>query len=132
MTFKRRFKLTEQQNDMWRRWKAGQSLHEIGRAFSKDHVSIQFMPGAAWRDCSCRAATLTADAYVGGAGKHFNGGIACGSSIREIARGLERAVSTVSREVAAMAGDLCFEPVTPISKPGTRPCDPSGAFLPCT
>ena len=40
----RRFKLSEQQrNDMWRRWKAGQSLHEIGRAFSKDHVSIQFM-----------------------------------------------------------------------------------------
>ena len=37
MTFRRRFKLSEhQRNDMWRRWKAGQSLHEIGRAFSKD------------------------------------------------------------------------------------------------
>jgi hypothetical protein len=44
MTFKRRVKLSEQQrNDMWRRWKAGQSLHEIGRVFGKDHVSIQFM-----------------------------------------------------------------------------------------
>ena len=44
MTFRRRFKLSEQQrNDMWRRWKAGQSLHEIGRTFGKDHVSIQFM-----------------------------------------------------------------------------------------
>jgi hypothetical protein len=32
-----------QRIDMWGRWKAGQSLHEIGRAFGKDHVSIQFM-----------------------------------------------------------------------------------------
>jgi hypothetical protein len=28
---------------MWSRWQAGQSLHEIGRAFAKSHVSIQFM-----------------------------------------------------------------------------------------
>jgi hypothetical protein len=44
MKFRRRFKLSEQQrNEMWRRWKAGQSLREIGRTFGKDHVSIQFM-----------------------------------------------------------------------------------------
>lgn len=28
---------------MWRRWNAGESLHEIGRAFNKSHVSIRFM-----------------------------------------------------------------------------------------
>jgi hypothetical protein len=28
---------------MWRRWKAGESLHEIGRAFGKSHGSIQFL-----------------------------------------------------------------------------------------
>jgi hypothetical protein len=40
----RRVKLSaNQRTDMWGRWKAGQSLHEIGRAFGKDHVSIQFM-----------------------------------------------------------------------------------------
>ena len=44
MTFRRRFKLSEQQrNDMWGRWKAGQSLHEIGRACGKAHGVIQFM-----------------------------------------------------------------------------------------
>jgi hypothetical protein len=32
-----------QRIDLWRRWKAGQSLHEIGRAFGKSHVSIQFV-----------------------------------------------------------------------------------------
>ena len=26
---------------MWRRWKAGQTLHEIGRAFDKPHTSIR-------------------------------------------------------------------------------------------
>ncbi len=44
MAFRRRVKLSEQQrNEMWSRWKAGQSLHEVGRAFGKDHVSIQFI-----------------------------------------------------------------------------------------
>jgi hypothetical protein len=31
------------EDDMWRRWKAGESLHEIGRAFGKSHASIQFL-----------------------------------------------------------------------------------------
>ena len=33
----------EQRADLWSRWKAGQSLHEIGRAFGKSHVVIQFL-----------------------------------------------------------------------------------------
>ena len=31
----------EQKLDVWRRWKAGQALHEIGRAFGKEHSSIR-------------------------------------------------------------------------------------------
>jgi hypothetical protein len=31
----------EQKFDVWRRWKAGQTLHEIGRAFGKEHSSIR-------------------------------------------------------------------------------------------
>jgi IS30 family transposase len=87
-----------QRIDMWGRWKAGQSLHEIGRAFGKDHVSIQFMlsqhggivPAARRRSL----VTLTLVER-----EDISRGIASGSSIREIAKGLERAVSTVSREV---------------------------------
>ncbi len=33
----------EQRIDMWRHWKAGESLHEIGRAFGKGHGSIRFL-----------------------------------------------------------------------------------------
>jgi hypothetical protein len=134
MTVRRRFKLSEQQrNDMWRRWKAGQSLHEIGRVFGKDHVSIQFMLAQhggiapAVRRRSPRMLTLAER-------EEISRGIASGGSIRGIAQGLKRAVSTVSREVGRppMAGDLCIERRKPISKPGTRPCGPSDAFLPCT
>jgi len=104
MRFKRRFKLSEQQrNDMWRRWKAGQSLHEIGRVFGKDHVSIQFMlaqhGGIAPAVRRRSRLTLTLAER-----ENISRGIACGSSIRQIAKGLQRAVSTVSREVARHGG----------------------------
>jgi hypothetical protein len=42
MTQEKRFGLSAaQKSDMWRRWKAGQSLHEIGGAFGKEHSSIR-------------------------------------------------------------------------------------------
>ena len=92
-----------QKADLWSRWKAGQSLHEIGRALGKDHVVIQFLlarhggiaPAARRR--SPRTLTLAER-------EDISRGIAGGSSLREIARGLQRAVSTVSREVARHGG----------------------------
>jgi IS30 family transposase len=103
MRFKRRFKLSEQQrSEMWSRWKAGQSLHEVGRAFGKDHVSIQFMlaqhGGIAPAVRRRSPLTLTLAER-----EEISRGIASGGSIREIAKGLQRAVSTVSR-VAAPRG----------------------------
>ena len=94
---------TEQRIDMWRRWKSGESLHEIGRAFGKGHGSIRFLltqrggivPDARRR--SLRTLTLAER-------EDISRGIASGSSIREIAKGLQRAVSTVSREVARHGG----------------------------
>src|ERR1700747_1916066 len=94
---------TEQRIDMWRRWKAGESLHEIGRAFGKGHGSIRFLltqSGGivpAVRRRSLRTLTLAER-------EDISRGIASGSSIREIANGLQRAGSTVSREVARHGG----------------------------
>ena len=92
-----------QKADLWSRWKAGQSLHEIGRAFGKEHAVIHFLlarhggiaPPARRR--SLRTLTLAER-------EDISRGIAGGSSLREIARGLQRAVSTVSREVARHGG----------------------------
>jgi hypothetical protein len=35
-----------EKHDVWSRWKAGQTLHEIGRAFDKPHSCIRaVLPG---------------------------------------------------------------------------------------
>src|SRR5665811_769959 len=104
MTQQRRVRLSAmQRTDMWSRWKAGQSLHEIGRAFGKNHVSIHFMlsqhGGIAPTARRRSLVTLTLAER-----EDISRGIASGSSIRDIARGLERAVLTVSREVARHGG----------------------------
>ena len=61
-----------QRTEIWRGWKAGESLHEIGRAFGKDHGSIQFLLSQhggiapAIRHRSQRTLTLAGHAEVGG------------------------------------------------------------------
>src|SRR6202165_2714375 len=104
MTRGKRFGLSAaQKSDLWRRWKAGQSLHEIGRAFGKEHSSIRclvsryggFVPAVRRR--SLLALTLRER-------EEISRGLASGSSIREIAKRLDRVASTVSREVARHGG----------------------------
>ena len=100
----KRFGLSgEQKSDMWRRWKEVQTLHEIGRTFGKDHNSIRCLvarhggiaPAVGRR--ALLALTLRER-------EEISRGLASGSSIREIAKRLERAVSTVSREIARHGG----------------------------
>ena len=100
----RRVKLSSlQRADMWRRWKLGQSLHEIGRALGKDHVVIQFLLARsggiapAVRRRAPRTLTLAER-------EDISRGMASGCSIRSIAQRLTRSPSTVSREVARHGG----------------------------
>src|SRR6202034_2265037 len=104
MRLGRRYGLSAaQRTEIWRRWKAGESLHEIGRALDKNHGSIHFLLSRhggivpAVRRRSERTLTLAER-------EEISRGIASGSSIREIARNLQRAASTVSREVARHGG----------------------------
>jgi IS30 family transposase len=104
MNHAKRWKLSSTQRaDMWSRWKAGQSLHEIGRALGKNHVVIQFILARhggialAGRRRSRRVLTLAER-------EDISRGIAGGCSLRAIAQGLSRACSTVSREVARHGG----------------------------
>ena len=101
----KRWKLSDTQRaDMWNRWKAGQSLHAIGRALGKDHVVIRFLlarhggiaPAARRR--SQRVLTLAER-------EDISRGIA---SMRVIAQSLRRACSTVSREVARHGGRVQY------------------------
>ena len=97
-----RLSLTER-SEIWCRWKAGQSLHEIGRAFGKPHTSIRclLLPRGGIPPAVRRRSRL---ALILAEREDISRGIASGSSIREIARHLDRAASTVSREVTRHGG----------------------------
>ena len=100
---KRRGLSAEQKAELWKRWKAGQSLNEIGRALGKDHVVVHFVlarhGGIAppSRRRSRRVLTLAER-------EDISRGIASGCSIRVVAQALHRAPSTVSREIARHGG----------------------------
>jgi IS30 family transposase len=100
---KRRGLSAEQKAELWKRWKAGQSLNEIGRALGKDHVVVQFVlarhGGIAppVRRRSQQVLTLAER-------EDISRGIASGCAMRVIARGLRRPPSTISREIARHGG----------------------------
>jgi hypothetical protein len=92
-----------QRTELWSRWKAGESLHRIGRALDRPHTSIHcllshhggIVPAVRRRSVHSLNVVERED---------ISRGIASGSSIRDIAKALERAASTVSREVARHSG----------------------------
>jgi len=92
-----------EKRDVWRRWKAGESLHEIGRAFDKTPSSIHcvLLPRGGIPPLARRRSRL---ALTRSEREDISRGIASGSTFREIARHLDRAVSTVSREVTRHGG----------------------------
>jgi len=93
----------EQKQQLWSRWKAGESLSEIGRALGKQPGSIHgvvacnggYVPAARCR--SARVLSLTER-------EEISRGLAEGLSLRAIARRLGRAPSTISREIARHGG----------------------------
>ena len=93
----------EQKRDLWSRWKAGQSLSDIGRALGKHAASVfgvlqahgGIMPTARKRD----VAYLRLEER-----EEISRGLVAGSSFRHIAEQLGRSVSTISREVGRNGG----------------------------
>src|ERR1700747_3900332 len=88
----------EQKLDVWRRWKAGQTLHEIGRAFGKEHSSIRclLLPRGGIPPKARRRSRL---ALTRAEREDISRGIASGWSSREIARHPDRGDSNGGREV---------------------------------
>src|SRR5208282_1618177 len=93
----------EEKQDIWCRWKCGQSMHAIGRVYGRPHPTIRklLLPSGGIRPVTRRRSRL---ALTLAEREDISRGIACGSSIREIAGDLHRAASTVSREVARHGG----------------------------
>jgi len=104
MTQGKRSRLTSaEKTDIWKRWKAGQTLHEIGRSYGKPHNSIRgvLLPRGGITPVARRRSRL---ALTLAEREDISRGIASCLSIREIARRLNRAASTVSREVLRHGG----------------------------
>src|SRR5215472_8431296 len=93
--------------DIWRRWKCGQSMHEIGRVHGKPHPTIRklLLPHGGITPVPHRRSRL---ALTLAEREDISRGIASGSSIREIASRLDRAASTVSREIARHGGRSAY------------------------
>jgi IS30 family transposase len=89
--------------EIWSRWKAGQTLHEIGRAYGKCHNTIRavLLPRGGIPPVARRRSRL---ALSFAEREDISRGMASGSSIREIASCLHRAASTVSREIGRHGG----------------------------
>jgi transposase, IS30 family len=78
-----------QRADLWWRWKAGAVV-------TRDRAGL-------WQE-SCGHSLPVGASLTLAEREDISRGIAGGSSIRQIAKGLQRAVSTVSREVARHGG----------------------------
>jgi IS30 family transposase len=104
MSERKRSKLSlSERSDIWSRWKSGQSLHEIGRAFGKPHSCIRclLLPRGGIAPAARRRSRL---ALTLAEREDISRGIVSGWPLREIARRLDRAASTVSREVTRHGG----------------------------
>jgi IS30 family transposase len=92
-----------QKQELWERWKRGESLNGIARALAKHRGSIHFVLASnggiqpSPRRRSRRALSLSER-------EEISRGIAEGQSIRRIASSIQRAASTVSREVRRHRG----------------------------
>ncbi len=92
-----------QKKELWERWKRGQSLNDIARALAKQRGSIHHVLTSSGgiepstRRRSRRALNLSER-------EEISRGLAEGHSMREIAASIQRAPSTVSREIGRHRG----------------------------
>ena len=93
----------EQREELWRRYKAGETILGIGRALGQRQTTIHRLLQTTGGIAPARR-TRSARTLSFGEREEISRGVAAGSSFRAIARGLNRAVSTVSQEVARHGG----------------------------
>jgi hypothetical protein len=110
---------SQQKEELWARWRAGQSLSDIGRALGKHAASVfgvvRLKGGIAppVRICSHRSLTLRDR-------EEISRGLVAGLSMRKIAEQLGRCPSTISREVSGTMDDGSIVLPMPMSGHGGR------------
>src|SRR5258708_12290223 len=112
-----------QREELWRRYRVGETVLGIGRALGQRTTNLyRVLQGAggiapAERSRSSRVLSF-------GEREEISRGIAAGEAFRAIARNLSRAVSTISQEVAPHRGPGPYPPPHPpraTLEPAPRP-----------
>lgn len=100
---KRRWYMALEKSDMWDRWQRGESLNAIARAFETSHsaISKNFDRYGGIRPPSPQRSRL---ALSHSEREEISRGVVVGLSLRAIARQLDRAPSTISREINRNGG----------------------------
>src|SRR5260370_27086847 len=98
----------KQKDELWERWKNGQSVLAISRALERRNKTgvqrIVALNGGIAPAPRCRAvAALKLEER-----EEISRGIAAGRSVRRIARGLKRSPSTISREIRRNGGSPTY------------------------
>ena len=97
----------EEQDELWARWRQGESLRLIARKLGKRGPSVRafvLQSGGVQQHPPCRAARCLSMAER----EEISRGVAAGVSCRQIAARLGRAPSTVLRELARNGGRPCY------------------------
>lgn len=114
----------EQKAELWRRWKAGETLSDIGRALGKHAASVfgvvAAKGGFAPVPRSRKSGSLSLIER-----EEISRGLVEGSSFRQLGRDLGRAVSTISREVGGNGGRRAYRATRADER--ARPCTTSKA-----
>lgn len=99
-----------EKRELWHRWKAGQTLSEIGRALNKHAGSVHGVL-AVTGGIEPRARVRSSRALRLGDREEISRGLGQGFSFRRISRLINRSASTVSREVSRNGGRLAYRAV---------------------
>lgn len=117
-----------QKAELWRRWKQGQSLSEIGRALGKHPASVHGVARATGgfppleRRRADRALCMTER-------EEISRGVAGGESLRSITARIGRAPSTVSREIVRNGGGRRYRAADAEDAAWKRACRPKPCRL---
>jgi IS30 family transposase len=118
----------EQRALIWDRWQKGETLHQIARSFDRFHSSIRNIVAETGgirpteRRRSRWALSVTER-------EEISRGVVAGSSIRSIAASLDRAPSTISRELCRNGGALGYRASRADQAAWDRACRPKACKL---
>jgi IS30 family transposase len=96
-----------EKRELWHRWKVGQTLSEIGRAFNKHAGSVHGVLSVTG-GIKPRTREWYSHALRLGDREEISRGLGQGFSFRHISRLINRSTSTVSREVSRNGGKLVY------------------------